>query len=57
MAWGYWAVVTGLALLSGLGLFCVAWLYTSVHGLSRMSGDLNGPDPSSEGDSEHKRAA
>lgn len=57
MAWGYWAVVTGLALLSGLGLFCVAWLYTSVYGLSRMSGDLNGPNPSSEGDSEHKRAA
>ncbi|MBD0315730.1 MAG: hypothetical protein ICV75_03475 [Nitrospiraceae bacterium] len=57
MAWGYWGVVTGLALLSGLVLYSVAWIYASAHDVSRVSGDLDGPDLSSESDTEQKRAA
>jgi hypothetical protein len=57
MAWGYWAVVTGLALLFGMSLFSIAWLYASARHLPHTTGDLNEPDPASERHTKQKRAA
>lgn len=55
MSWGYWGIVTGLALLLGISFFSMALLYTGGH---RLRGVLRGPnDESAQDFEEHKRAA
>ena len=55
MSWGYWAIVTGLALLLGVSFFSVALIYSGAHHWRQV---LGGPNVrSTEGVKEQKRAA
>lgn len=55
MSWGYWAIVTGLALLLGVSFFSVALIYSGAHHWRQVLGGQN--VRSTEGVKEQKRAA
>ncbi len=55
MSWGYWGIVTGLALLVGVSFFSVALLYSGAHHWRQVLGGRNVRP--SESVKEQKRAA
>jgi hypothetical protein len=55
MSWGYWGIVTGLALLLGVSFFSVALVYSGAHQLRHVLGGPNG-EPAEDA-KEHKQAA